>query len=161
MSRARRFAVLVALALAAACGGPGRVPDRLDRPPEAAAPPPPVVEKANFELAVSEVVTSAEDEGVSYTALFVEGAVAARTEPGPRSSERVVRLRLPPGNHLMRLEQWELPAVGEWTRLPESRQPRERFVRVEDGALARLVLRYGADGRPALTVERLPLDAAR
>jgi hypothetical protein len=156
----RRALAALALALLAACGGPG-ASERLDRPPlPPAPPPPPVVEKANFELVVAEVVPTAEDEGVSQTALFVEGAPAGRTEAGPRSAERRLRLRLPPGNHLIRLEHWELPPVGEWTRLPDSRQPRERFVRVEDGALSRLTLRYDAEGRPALSFERAPAEPA-
>lgn len=157
----RRVLPLLAFSLLAACGGAARVPETLDRPaaPEP-APEPVAAEDMNFELVVNEVVASAEDEGVSQTALFVEGAPAGRTEVGPRSAERRLRLRLPPGNHLIRLEHWELPPVGEWTRLPEARQPRERFVRVEDGALSRLTLRYDAKGRPALSFERAPAEPA-
>lgn len=158
----RRVILPLALASFAACGGPGRVPETLDRPATPEPAPEPVAEEGlNFELVVGEVVASAEDEGVTYTALFVEGAPAGRTEVGARSAERRLRLRLPPGNHLMRLEHWELPPVGEWTRLPDSRQPRERFVRVEDGALSRLTLRYDAEGRPSLSFEReAPAPAA-
>ena len=57
----------------------------------------------------------------------------------------------------MRLEHWFLPPIGEWTRLPDALQPRERFVRIEGGTIARLTLRYGPDGAPSLALSR---DAA-
>jgi hypothetical protein len=150
----RRFLAVFVL-LSAACGAP-RVPERLDRPAEPVVEAPRPVERPNLELAVSEVVPNADDEGIAYTILFVEGAPAAKTPVGPRSAERRVLLRLPAGNHLVRLEHWSLPPVGDWERLPGERQPRERFVRVDDESLTRLSLRYDADGRPSLSVERLP-----
>ena len=68
-----------------------------------------------------------------------------------------MKLKLPLGNQPVRLEQWILPGVGEWIRLDGALQPRERFVRVEDGAIVRLDLRF-ADGEAAntLSVSREP-----
>lgn len=148
-----RRALLVVLLALAACAVPAPKPGVVsDLPPQ----PAPVVEVAdpNFELVVTEAVPNADDEGVSYTVVFADNKEAGKTAVGPRSQERRARLRLPVGNQPVRLEQWYLPPVGEWTRLPDSRQPRERFVRVEDGEIVRLELRYGVDGLPALRVER-------
>jgi hypothetical protein len=151
----RLVAAAVILALWTACAPrPVVAPKQPDQPP-----PVPAVEvvNPNFELVVSEVVPNADDEGVSYTKIFVDGKEAGQTPVGPRSQERRFQLSLPTGNQPVRLEHWHLPSVGEWTRLPDARQPRERFVRVEDGSIARLTLRYGADGMPFL---QQPRDSA-
>lgn len=149
MSRLSLLAVLIA----AACAGP-----RLAEFPKPLPPPPPVVvvevKDPNFELVVVEAVPNADDEGVSFTKIFVDGKEAGKTPVGPRSQERRVRLKLEKGNQPLRLEHWYLPPVGEWTRLDDLRQPRERFVRVDDASIARLTLRYGTDGAPALQLTR-------
>ena len=90
-------------------------------------------------------------DGVSYTKVFVDGHEAGRTAIGRKSEERRLKLKLPPGNQPIRLEQWVLPAVGDWTRLDDAQQPRERFVRVEDGTIARLELRF-AEGEASNTL---------
>ena len=152
----RRAAAAALLALLTACAAPrpAVAPRQPDQPP-----PVPAVEvvNPNFELVVSEVVPNADDEGVAYTMIFIDGKEAGKTPVGPRSQERRVQLSLPPGNQPVRLEHWILPSVGEWTRLPDAQQPRERFARVENGTIVRLTLRYGADGMPSLQLSR---DAA-
>ena len=144
---------LLAVLIAASCSGP-----RLAEFPKPLPPPPLVaiveVKDPNFEALVQETVPNADDEGVSFTKIFVDGKEAGKTTVGPRSQERRVRLKLPTGNQPVRLEHWFLPPVGEWTRLPDALQPRERFVRIEDGTIARLSLRYGPDGAPALQLGR-------
>ncbi|MCM2303746.1 MAG: hypothetical protein NDJ72_03540 [Elusimicrobia bacterium] len=151
----RRFALLAVL-IAAACGGP-----RQARFPEPLPPPPPVavveVKDPNFEVVVIEAVPNADDEGVSFTKIFVDGKEAGKTAVGPRSQEKHVRLKAPAGNQPVRLEHWLLPPIGEWTVLSEDRQPRERFVRIEDGTISRLTLRYAPDGTASLALSR---DAA-
>ncbi len=146
--------------LLAACGGapktkPSPIPDQPSPIPDQ-PPPPPVVEVAdpNFELVVAEAVPNADDEGVSYTAVYVDGVEAGKTAVGARSQDKILRLRLPAGNRLVRLEHWILPPVGEWTRLRDSRQPRERFVRIEEASLVRLTLRYPVTGGPILRFAR-------
>lgn len=137
-----------------ACGG---APKRAEFPTPLPPPPPVVVvevENPDFELVVVESVPNADEEGVSYTKVFVDGKEAGKTPVGPRSQEKRVRLKLPSGNQPVRLEHWFLPPVGEWTMLDAARQPRERFVRVEDGTIARLTLRYGPDGAPSLQLAR-------
>lgn len=142
---------LLGLSLAAACGGPRRAEFPVPLPP-----PPPVavveVENPNFELIATEAVPNAEDEGVSFTKIFVDGKEAGKTSVGPRSQEKHARLKLAVGNQLVRLEHWLLPPVGEWTILPEPQQPRERFVRIRDGEISRLTLRFAPDGAATLTV---------
>lgn len=149
-----RALALIAL-LTAACAGP-----RTAEFPQPLPPPPPVgivdVVDPNFEAVVIETVPNAADEGVSFTKIFVDGAEAGATAVGPSSQEKRLRLKLPLGNRLVRLEHWFLPPVGEWTRLPDSAQPRERFVRVKDGSIARLTLRYDADGVPSLQIAHEP-----
>lgn len=144
---------LLAVLLLAACGGARRADF-----PEPAAPPPPVtvieVKDPNFEAVVIEAVPNAEDEGVSFTKIFIDGLEMGKTSVGPRSQEKRARLKLPAGNQPVRLEHWLLPPIGEWTRLPEALQPRERFVRIENGTIARLTLRYGPDGIPSLALSR-------
>jgi hypothetical protein len=140
----------------AACAG-----QRQAEFPKPLPPPPPVVvvevKDPNFELVAVEAVPNADEEGVSFTKIFVDGKEAGKTAVGPRSQEKRARLKLPAGNQPVRLEHWFLPPIGEWTRLPDALQPRERFVRIEDGTIARLTLRYGPDGSPSLALSR---DAA-
>lgn len=150
-----RALALLAVLIAAACVGP-----RQAEFPEPLPPPPPVavveVENPNFEAVVIEAVPNADDEGVSFTKIFIDGKEAGKTAVGPRSQEKHVRLKVPAGNQPVRLEHWFLPPIGEWTLLPEALQPRERFVRIEDGTIAQVTLRYGADGVPTLAISREP-----
>ena len=147
---------LLAAVIFAACVGP-----RQAEFPEPLPPPPPVAvieaEDPNFEAVVIEAVPNAEDEGVSFTKIFIDGKEAGKTAVGPRSQEKHVRLKVPAGNQPVRLEHWFLPPIGEWTVLSEDRQPRERFVRIEEGTISRLTLRYAPDGTPSLALSR---DAA-
>ncbi len=147
MKRLSLLAVMIALA----CAGPRRA-EFLPPPPLPAA----VVEvkDPNFEAVVLEAVPNADDEGVSFTKIYVDGKEAGKTGVGPRSQEKHARLKLTAGNQPVRLEHWFLPPVGEWTRLSDALQPRERFVRVEEGTIARLTLRYGPDGAPSLALSR-------
>jgi hypothetical protein len=92
--------------------------------------------------------------------VIVDGAEAGRTEVGRKSEERTLKLKLPPGNQPIRLEHWILPAVGDWVRLDDGRQPRERFVRIEDGTIARLELRF-AEGESSNTLSLSREPAAR
>lgn len=135
----------------------GAAPKRAEFPTQPPPPPPVVVvEEANpdFELVVVESVPNADEEGVSFTKVIVDGKEAGKTPVGPRSQEKRVRLKLPVGNQPVRLEHWFLPPVGEWTLYDASRQPRERFVRIEEGTIARLTLRFAPDGAPSLAVSR-------
>jgi len=154
--RLARLAALLLLAAGCAAPRPEAPPKVPSQPP---APPPVTAAAANFELVSVDSVPNADDEGVAYTRVLVDGIEAGKTPVGPRSQEKTLQLRLPPGNRPIRLEQWVLPPVGEWTRLPDDRQLRERFVRVEEGTLVRLTLRYGTDGRPSLQLTRLPAPA--
>ena len=151
-----RCFTLAAALIASACAGP-----RQAEFPKPLPPPPPVavveVKDPNFELVVVEAVPNAADEGVSFTKIFVDGKESGKTAVGPRSQEKHARMKLAAGNQPVRLEHWFLPPIGEWTRLPDALQPRERFVRVEDGTIARLTLRYAPDGAPTLQLTR---DAA-
>ena len=121
--------------------------------------PPPAAETVevkdpNLEVIVVEAVPNADDEGVSFTKIFVDGRETGKTAVGPRSQEKRARLKLPAGNQPVRLEHWFLPPIGEWTLMPEALQPRERFVRIEEGMIARLTLRYGPGGPPAISINR-------
>ena len=111
----------------------------------AAAQEPAEVKDPNFLLVVDENVPNPDDDGVSFTKIFVDGKETGKTAVGRKSEERTLKLKLPPGNVLVKLEQWVLPVVGEWTRLDDALQPRERFVRVEDGSIVRLELRFSND----------------
>lgn len=153
----KRAPILAAVLLAAACGGRAAVvgspAPSADAAPRPAAPP--EVKDPNFVLVVNEVVPNPDDDGVSFTKVFVDGAEAGKTAVGKRSESRALKLKLPAGNRPVRLEQWVLPAVGEWSKLPDGQQPRERFVRIEDGTIATLELHFteGAETN-ALTLSR-------
>ena len=148
----RRLSLLIVL-ISAACSGP-RLAD-FPKPP----PPPPLVaivevKDPNFEVIVIEAVPNADDEGVSFTKVFVDGKESGKTAVGPRSQEKHARLKLFVGNQPVRLEHWFLPPIGEWTLVPGALQPRERFVRIEEGTIARLTLRYPPEGPPSLSINR-------
>jgi len=130
----RRLSASLVVILAAACAGPSTRRLVFQAPAE--------VKDPNFVLVVAETVPDPGADGASFTKVFVDGREAGRTAVGRRSEERTLKLKLPSGNQPIRLEQWVLPPVGEWTRLDDDRQPHERFVRVEDGSIARLELRF-------------------
>jgi|GEM_PF-1785367 len=155
----------VLLAFAAACAAPRAVtPTAAPAPAPVPARPPkplfsetPEVNDPNFVLVVSEAVQDPSDDGVSYTKVFVDGREVGRTEVGKKSEEHVLKLKLPLGNQPIRLEHWVLPAVGDWTRLDDEFQPRERFVRVEDGTVVRLELHFSeGEGSNTLALTREP-----
>lgn len=150
----RLLPVLILGALAACVGpsGPRPASTTATVPARPATPtPPPEVKDPNFILVVSETVPNPDDDGISYTKVFVDGKEAGHTAVGRKAEERTLKLKLPVGNQPVRLEHWVLPGVGEWTRLDDSLQPRERFVRVEDGTIARVTLRF-SDGEASNTV---------
>ena len=149
------LAALVSLLLAAACAAPRPVGPAPRLPSRAVPPPPPEVKDPNFILVVNETVPNPDDDGISFTKVFVDGKEAGKTAVGRKADERTLKLKLPAGNMPVRLEQWNLPGVGEWTRLDDSLQPRERFVRVEDGTIVRLELRFSeGEASNTLTLSR-------
>jgi hypothetical protein len=152
----RNASLFAALVLLAACGAPRKTasgPAAVPPVPRALRAPqePAEVKDPNFLLVVDESVPNPDDDGVSYTKIFVDGKETGKTSVGRKSEERTLKLKLPPGNVLVKLEQWILPPVGEWARLDDALQPRERFVRVEDGSIVRLELRF-ADGEASNTL---------
>jgi hypothetical protein len=158
-----RRAILAAAALACACASPRagapvpREAPAAPRPTRPLFPPATEVKDPNFVLVVSEVVPDQNDESVSFTKAIVDGREVGRTEVGRKSEERTLKLKLPLGNQPIRLEQWVLPDVGDWVRLDDGRQPRERFVRIEDGTIARLELRFSeGESSNTLSLSREP-----
>jgi hypothetical protein len=150
MKRAPFSAALILLAACAAprknAAAPAPVPTALRAPAEPAE-----VKDPNFILVVTQSVPNPDDDGISFTKVFVDGKEAGKTAVGRKSEERTLKLKLPAGNQPLRLEQWDLPAVGEWARVDDALQPRERFVRVEDGTIVRLELHF-SDGEAANTL---------
>jgi hypothetical protein len=157
-----RRAFLAVLVFAAACaaprgGAPGSAsapaaPARPSRPLFAAAPE---VKDPNFILVVTEAVPDPSNDGISYTKVFVDGREAGRTEVGRKSEEHLLKLKLPAGNQPVRLEHWILPGIGDWTRLDDAFQPRERFVRIEDGTVVRVELHFSeGEGSNTLALKR-------
>lgn len=151
----RALFLLAALALAG-CASPGPAPSSAPDAPAALSVSP---EEANFQLVVAETVLDPADEASSYTVAFVDGEEAGRSAAGPRGSEKRLLLRLEPGNRLLRLEHWTQAPGGDWAALDPERQPRERFVRVEEGFVTRVFLRFPASGAPELLVRREPKGA--
>jgi hypothetical protein len=153
-----RSLALAALVMLAACAAPPRKPAApgpapVPPVPEAVRAPaqPAEVKDPNFILVVSETVPNPDNDGISFTKVFVDGQEVGRTAVGRKSEERTLKLRLPAGNQPVHFEQWILPGVGEWTRVDDALQPRERFVRIEDGSIARLELRF-TDGEATNTL---------
>jgi hypothetical protein len=159
----KRGSLIAALILVGACAAPPRktaapavIPAPLPVPPALRAPQEPAeVKDPNFMLVVSETVPNPDDDGISFTKVFVDGKEVGRTAVGRKSEERALKLKLSVGNQPLRLEQWVLPGVGEWVRVDDALQPRERFVRIEDGSIARLELRFtDGEGTNKLTLSR-------
>lgn len=144
----RKTPLLLVLFLAA-CAAPQ------SKPSVPAAQEPPEVKDPNFVLVVTESVPNPDDDGVSFTKVFMDGREAGKTGVGRKSEEHTLKLKLPVGNQPMRLEHWTLPPVGEWTRLDDALQPRERFVRIEPDSIARLQLRFSeGESSNTLTLSR-------
>jgi hypothetical protein len=144
------FAALLLAGCAAPRSGGSGVPDA-PKAPGGVAPA-----EANFQLLVDEVVLDPAQEGASYTVVWVDGAEKGRTAAGPRAGQKRLLLKLEPGNRPLRLEHSLQPPGGEFAPLPPERQPRERFVRVEEGFVTRVFLRFGASGPPEMLVQREP-----
>jgi hypothetical protein len=166
----RRAPIFAALGLLGACAAPQprpkAAPAASSAAPAAMAVPapapqePPEVRDPNFVLVVSESVPDPNDDGIAFTKVFVDGQEKGKTSVGRKSEPRTLKLKLAPGNVLVRLEQWVLPGIGEMIRLDDTRQPRERFVRIEDGSIARLELRF-TDGEASNTLVLSRESAAR
>lgn len=109
--------------------------------PEAPAPPP-LTPEANLEVVIHEAVERPDEEGTAYAQVFIDGTLLGQTPAGPKSTEKIWRGHVAPGNRLLRLEYWVLPGLGSWERLPDDRQPRERFVRVENGHKTAVQVRF-------------------
>jgi hypothetical protein len=151
----KRAPLLAALILLGACATPRKTGGPALAPPvpsnRRAPQEPPEVKDPNFILVVAESVPNPDDDGISFTKVFIDGKEAGKTAVGRKSEDRTLKLKLPVGNQPLRLEHWVLPGVGEWTRVDDALQPRERFVRVEDGTIARLELRF-SDGEASNTL---------
>ncbi|MFI5360757.1 MAG: hypothetical protein ACHQ49_02205 [Elusimicrobiota bacterium] len=164
----RRAVLSAALILLGACAAPAPKPaarSAASIPPIPPVLPVPIARRApqeplevkdpNFVLVVSESVPNPDADGISFTKVFVDNQEVGKTAVGRKSEERTLNLKLPVGNAPVRLEQWVLPDVGEWTRVDDALQPRERFVRVEDGTIVRLELHFtDGEGSNALTLSR-------
>lgn len=117
-----------------------------------AAPTP--VPGANLEVRVSEVVERADLDALSYAKVYVDGELKGQTNIAPRSQDKSWQGVVPPGNHPVRAEMWDLPGTGDWQKPPDDAQPRERFVRVEAGGRAILAIRRHPGGRYDFDVTR-------
>ncbi|MEK9144244.1 MAG: hypothetical protein AAB339_01390, partial [Elusimicrobiota bacterium] len=110
-------------------------------------PPLPVPEDADFVLAVVDSISSSEEDILSQTKAFMDGKPIGETHIGPKSAEKRWGMRLEPGNHLFRFEQWVFTPPAAWGPLDPAWQPRERFIRIEEGSRAVLTLRFSEGGR--------------
>ncbi|MBI4424526.1 MAG: hypothetical protein HY554_12400 [Elusimicrobia bacterium] len=108
-------------------------------------------------MRLREVIQRADQDGLSYAKVFVDGVALGQTSTGARSQEKSWAGRVEPGNHPVRLELWVLPGLGAWERLADAEQPRERFVRVEAASRTRVqVLRRAGEGGYDFSVARDP-----
>ncbi|MBI5631753.1 MAG: hypothetical protein HY921_12820 [Elusimicrobia bacterium] len=101
----------------------------------------------NFELESSEAVPGLEEDSPAYVQIYIDGLPAGRTAALPKSQEKKWGRRLPAGNHLFRFEYWTQAAGGAWAPAEASRQPHERFIRVEREGRAKIVLKFYDGGR--------------
>lgn len=142
-------AFVSAALLAAACAAPGaRAPGQAPSIPSTAGP-------MNLEVRVTEVIERADLDGLAYAKVFVGGEERGQTNIAPRSQLKRWEGRVDPRNLPLRLELWVLPGTGDWQRLADDAQPRERFVRVEAGARSVVELRRHPSGRYDFEVRRV------
>lgn len=109
--------------------------------------PVPVPEDANFVLTTFEAIAGSEGDVLSQTRVFMDGKPLGETHIGPKSKEKRWGMRLEPGNHLFRFEQWVFTPPATWAPLAAEWQPRERFVRVEKANRAAVTLKFQEDDR--------------
>ncbi|HBL16200.1 MAG: hypothetical protein A2X36_11460 [Elusimicrobia bacterium GWA2_69_24] len=132
-------------------------PDVVLPPPVLPTPPVPVPADANLVLSVSEAISGSEEDVLSQTRVFIDGAAAGETHIGPKSAEKRWGLKLAPGNHLFRFEQWVFLPPLSWAPLGADWQPRERFIRVEGASRTVISLRFfDGDRRHSLQSSREP-----
>ena len=123
---------------------------RADPPPAPTVlptPPVPVPMDADFVLVVAESIASSEEDLLSQTKAFMDGKAIGETHVGAKSEEKRWGMRIEPGNHLFRFEQWVFTPPSAWGPLDPAWQPRERFIRIEEGSRAVLTLRFSEGGR--------------
>ncbi len=98
--------MLAALMLLGACAAPSknaRAAAPVPAPPARPAPQePPEVKDPNFVLVVDESVPNPDDDGISFTKVFVDGKEAGKTAVGRKSEERALKLKLPPAGNRSR-----------------------------------------------------------
>ena len=138
-----------ALVLLLLAGGCAPTRQRSAAVPTAAPPDP------NASVAVYEVVEKPEDEAAAFLKVYVDGELAGQTATGPKSQEKSWNGRLAPGNRLFKLEYWTLAGLSDWKRLEDDFQPRERFIRLEEGAKTKILIKFFDQGRKnAVTTAR-------
>lgn len=132
----------------------GCAPSREERK----TPPPPAAPDANLTVTAYEVVEKPEDEGTAYLKVYVDGAAAGQTATGPRSQEKKWEGAVPAGNHPVRFEYWVMTSTSDFSRLADDHQPRERFLRVEDGMRTKVEVKFYDQARKnAVTTAKEPM----
>lgn len=109
---------------------------------------------------VYEVVTSREKEAITCTWIYAGGRLAGKTTAALKSVKKRWEGRLEAGNHPLRFQRWRL--VDDHTWMPDrgERQPRERFVRVQEGLQTLVRIKYYDGGRKHdIQIERTPINA--
>ena len=141
------------------CGAPKLAISPENRPPEAGFR---IRPDANFELVISEAVSSAEEDADSYAKVYLDGFLVAQTSVGLKSQGKVWGERLAVGNHLFRLELWNTPRSGEGVPLDAQWQPQERFIRIEEGTRAKVALKFFDGGHNySYQISREPLTQGK
>ena len=101
----------------------------------------------NFILQAHEVVENPEEDGISYLVVYINGEYMGETRTAAKSVDKFWKAELPFGNHLFRVEKWNVSPSGDEIKVRDSFQPRERFVRVEKGKITRVSLHFHDKGR--------------
>lgn len=153
---AGRLFIMGLLAVAACAHDPAAFPST----PAPEPPGEPAAAQANLEVRLLESVPSPEKEGISSLWIYVSGEKAGATEAGLMSVEKTWRGFLAPGNYPMRFVRWRMSSDDTWARDPEEDGLAQRFIRIEEGMLTTLRIRYhDPKERPELRIQREPLAA--
>ncbi|HMB01486.1 MAG TPA: hypothetical protein VKS21_10920 [Spirochaetota bacterium] len=86
--------------------------------------------KFNFVFTTRDIIKNPENDLTAYSKIIIDNKITNATQPAPMSSPQTCRLKLSPGNHLVKVIKYvKDPSDRKFKPLQEKYQPRRRFAK--------------------------------